>query len=364
MRYSIVVPCHEDSASFRLCLAALKKTIPSDAEIVAVLNNEDKSRLPRLKSTKSLKVVYAGEKLGYSRAINLGVRESVGAYLVLCDSDTFMRPGWLEAHAIVHAKTESIGITSSKLVCSKTGRIQEFGIGRTFYNHFHPFRGLPPDHALVSIDRRVQMACSACMMISRDLFLALEMLDENLSVFYQDIDLCLRLKELDKECWVLTDSVGFHKGGNAKSTATATQVDERGYFTSKNASRLEQDFDRYMSLSFAHFLSRSPLSKDYCLVDLSTLSRHTVDESLRNRLHVSERKKYNVSGRDLPSISLLENLRFDILKLKIPLVIFTDVFASLRWNTLWLRARDRDDDLVIDRHANIQSLRDIVMGAA
>lgn len=362
MNISIIVPFHSNELLFYMCLASLKRTVPQGVEIILVLNNEDQSQLPRVRASKNIRPIYVEENLGYSRAINLGASEARGNYLVFCDSDTFVLPGWLEAHARHHQKFRRTGITSGKIISSRTGRLLDFGIGRTFYNHFHPFRHASAESEWATRDHRVQMACSANMMISKETFFEVGMLDEKLVYFYQDVDLSLRLKDIGRECWVIAGAEVFHKGAFASRSRPAVQVDERGYYTAKNVTRLEADFDHYLDLSVSAFRRAQKFAQEYHLVNLATVHQSTILETLSAHLRFAGRTSFNLSKRDTEAICLLESLDAPLLRSRSPLIFFVDTLLSLRHNALWATCRQGRYDLAVDRHANVCLFDDLVAG--
>jgi GT2 family glycosyltransferase len=360
MDISVIIPFHSNRLLLYLCLESIRRTISNDIEILVVINNRQLSELPNLTGFGNLRSIYIPEDLGYSKAINIGAVEASGDYLVFCDADTVATSGWMEAHMERHEESESIGLTSSKLIDAYSGRLLDFGIGRTPYNHFHPFRGSSVSNVLAGVDRPVQMACSANMMISKRLFIELGMFDEKLTLFYQDLDLCLRLKDVGKECWALSRACFFHKRGNASKLHTAIQVDERGYYTAKNLNRLENDLSTYFDLSFQEFHKYNPRSLEYTLVDLSTLQNFIYFDQVSRKLAIAESMRIPSQIRDNPSISLLEAVGIEIFRSKRPLAFFVDTYLSLVHNALWFIGRGNDRDLVIDRHANVYRLCDII----
>jgi GT2 family glycosyltransferase len=363
MQTSIIVPFHSNELLLRLCLAALIRTTSAiESEIIVVLNNRNPGALPKLRASRKMRPLYFEDDLGYSRAANLGAQEAKGDYLAFCDSDTLPFPGWVEGHLSKHGESRATGITSAKILSAHTGRLLDFGIGRTPYNHFHPFRGSKPDNQLAGHDRRVQMACSANMMISRQIFFELGMFDENLVHFYQDVDLCLRLKDLGRECHVLASSVAFHKGRFGSKPRPALQADERGYYTAKNIERFQSDFELYLTLTLESFGRNYTLAREYLLIDLSTINNSIFLPFLGKKFHIADTVRCPQVIRDSESICLLGSLSHNVIQSRWPLLFFVDSFLSLRHNSLWLVSRSNMSDLVIDRHANVSRFTDIVSG--
>jgi GT2 family glycosyltransferase len=359
MPISVIVPYSSNSPGWlpylSLCLSSLARESEILSEILVVLNGtrDDCHRIAE--AGERVRVITADKALGYGGAINLGAKQASGEFLLFCDADTFYpKTGWVDRHLHLHASNPSIGISSPKLVNYRTGRILDFGIGRTRFNHFHPFRDLPVDHPRTCHSRRVQMACSAVMMIAKDLFLKVEGFDENLRHYYQDIDLCLRLKRENREVWVIGDAMAFHRGESTNLARRPFKIDERAYFTVKNEMLMQIDFADYLNDSLAvhseHLASAGPFG----LVNLSTMTDHReATDIISHYTQLVPLANHAPQERDLETIVLPDFVNFQVLRHAGPLLFLVDRHFSLRFNALWQASRETSADLVVDRHANV-----------
>lgn len=231
MSLSVIIPYHSAVSYLNLCLSSLEKETGMFDEIIVVSNGGDTpATLPQIKGTK-VRVLHFREALGYAAAINRGVEKTRSRFVLFCDADTFFPDsGWVSKHFELRESNPNIGITSSKLINYRTNRILDFGIGRTRLNNFHPCRDALISDTRVQTSCRVQMACSAVMMIEKELFLRVGGFDESLRYYYQDIDLCLRLKQEKREVWVVADAAAYHRGSSSNVVRSPYQIDERAQF--------------------------------------------------------------------------------------------------------------------------------------
>lgn len=337
-----------------LCLSSLLNEGEQITEIILVINGPcNPERLPA--RLDALRIIHANESIGYGAAINMGARHAQCEYLLFCDADVYSpKPGWLRHHLAIREVEPTVGISASKLLNHRTDRILDFGIGRARYNHFHPGRDVPANHPSVLTSRPVQMACSAVMMIDRDLFQWLGGFDELLRYHYQDLDLCLRLRRENREVWVLGDSVLYHRSASASVNRTPFKIDERAYYTAKNADLLLVDYPSYLRRNIdiyrSHFASASPLA----LIDISTLAEPSeATDVIRDFSELIPFRKIIPPNRDLESVVLADLLDSAVLDHRNPLLLLVDRAFSLTFNALWRAARDTTLDLVVDRHANV-----------
>jgi len=360
MDLSVIIPFHSDKASLDICLRTLLPTLPVEAEVIVVVNNTDEAAVSFNFDENRLRILRFRESLGYSRSINIGAKAAKGRYLAFSDVDTSYTGGWLQAHLKLHRENLDVGITSSKLIEPRLGRIADFGIGLTRYSHFHPFFDRPHDFPLTLMNRRVQMACSASMLISRDLFLAVGGLDEELVDFYQDVDLCLRLKDFKKQCWVVPDAIVFHKGKSAQSSRLTYQIDVRGLYFAKNFARMEVDIKDHLTEGIDWFFSRSRIERDYVLVDLTTIAdREFYYAIIKERFPIADVYRCPQLERDAPDICLLSIAGGNLTTLRAPLLFLVDRHTALARNALWSKLRQSSADVIVDRHANVASFNDL-----
>ena len=359
MEYSVIIPYHSNKIFLELCINSLKETVPDKVEIILVVNTTNTTE-HLVDFGKRVQTIVIKENLGYSKAVNLGAKAAKGKYLIICDADTTYVQGWFESLTSFYKSKSNIGIASSKLLNPDTGKIIDFGMALSKYNNAHPFMDRDPDFKLVRDDRRVQMACSANMIIEKALFEKMGMHDEDLFNFYQDTDLCLRLKDFNKECWVVADSIAFHKGGSAEVNRTPYRADIKGYYVAKNFDRMEIDLHHFYNESFELLSSSYSFYPKYLLVDISTVAdKEWYHNIIKTKLNISDIYDFAPKERDLNSVRLLDILGYNLLKTRFPLVYFVDRFVSLSPNSLWNSLRPGLSDLVIDRNANVLPMQEL-----
>ena len=362
MSVSVIITYHSGAFYLDVCLASLAKDLNDIAEVIVVSNGNAASPVAPSNYDGVVRILQHDEPLGYPAAINLGAEEARSPLLLFCDADTFFpQAGWIAKHCQLRDARPEIGITSSKLLNYRTDRILDFGIGRTRLNNFHPYLDSPKTDSRVQKSRRVQMACSAVMMIERELFRSLGGFDESLRYHYQDLDLSLRLKEAQREVWVVADAVAYHRGHSSNIVRAPFQIDERAHFTLKNSELFDIDYPQYLNEALVPYVSDLSSCGPFGLVNLSTLI--DLNEALpliQTYTAVRELCRWTPPKRDLEFIALPDVVETRVLRHSGPLLIVVDRSFSLRFNALWRSARDTRADLVIDRHANAYLFDEIV----
>lgn len=93
IKYSIIIPtCHNFDIAFKPCLEAVfEYTDLFDKEIIVVANGSPDKAIDYIKG-KPVKLIEFKERIGYIRAVNAGIRASIGDYVITLDDDSILQP--------------------------------------------------------------------------------------------------------------------------------------------------------------------------------------------------------------------------------------------------------------------------------
>jgi len=205
-RVSIIMPTKDKLPILKGCIESImNKTDYENYEIVIVNNNSvQKSTLEYLNSVTNndmIKVLNYSRPFNYAALNNYAMSRIDADVAVFLNNDTeVISSEWLSA-MLEHAQRSEVGAVGAKLVFVDSS-IQHagviLGIGSIAG---HAFKGLRSDinqsyfgHA--DAIRNYSAVTAACMMIRKKIFEEVGGFDEvNLPVAFNDIDLCLRLRE-------------------------------------------------------------------------------------------------------------------------------------------------------------------------
>ena len=197
---SIIIPTRDRVDLLRPCVESVRANTALPHEILIVDNQtRDEETLGYLANHDGPVLRFAQE-FNFAEMNNLAARHARGEFLLLLNNDTVVNdPDWLPA-LLEYAFLPEVGAVGAKLHHPR-GTLQHAGV--VFQS------GARADHLLSGCEENavdhpyfLRTACEvsavtgACMMIRRELFLRLGGLDPNLRVAYNDIDLCLRLRQL------------------------------------------------------------------------------------------------------------------------------------------------------------------------
>lgn len=212
---SIIIPVFNQASYTKNCLEALHRTCgdSSTYEVIVVDNcssDETPGVVASLKELIPIKYIRNETNLGFTLGSNLGAASATGELLIFLNNDTIPQEGWRKPLEDC-LRDPKIGIVGPKLLypaclsINHAGYVYNPKVGG-FYPLYHRYPGNFP---AANKQRKFQALLGACLMLSKSLF-------EKLSGFsemgLEDIDLCLRAKELGLEVVYVPSAVVHHHG--------------------------------------------------------------------------------------------------------------------------------------------------------
>ncbi len=206
-KISIVIPNKDHIDDLKKCMESIDTYSDyKNYEYVIVENNsvEDETfeYYESIKTRENVKVLYWDKEFNYSAINNFGVKAADGDYILLLNNDTeIINPDCL-AQMLGYCQREDVGIVGARLYY-EDGSIQHAGVIVGFGGIAgHAFVGLYEKDGLYM--SRTKVACdysavtAACLMVKKSTFLQVGGLDEDFKVAFNDIDFCMKVRELGK----------------------------------------------------------------------------------------------------------------------------------------------------------------------
>lgn len=365
-KFSIIILYHSNRHYLDWALESILKTTNSnDVEIILVINNSNILEYSIDIKYDFIRVIRINENLGHAKAANIGASEASGEYLVFSDHDLVFSNQWLENLYSFYTNNKNLGAVSCKVLNPHTKRILDFGIAFTDFNSPHPFQDLPMNHSLVKDSSIFQAVCTGGYLIKKTTFKQLNGFDEDLGTMYDDIDLCLRLKDLNLSSGASSNSLIYHYGGEFSVIDRAykdksIKADIKGYFMRKNANRISIDMSYYYKKSKDYFKLNYKIEKEYIACNMMNVANPKwYENEVEDVFKIVDSIFASSKVRDSYIVPLFETLGFNIMKQNIPIIYFVDRFVALEKNELWWQNRASTSDIVVDRNGNILPVQNI-----
>jgi len=213
------------------CLSSLKTHVRCAYEIILV-NNAPDALLPD--NDVSVTIIENGRNLGFARAVNRGLIRAKGDVVLLLNSDAVLSSDCITPMENFLSENPRCMICGPQLVFPD-GRLQNSVdvipnlftqvVNKSLLKILFP-RLYPSKRSGFTRSVEVPSVIGACMMIKRQLFDLIGMLDEGFFFYLEETDLCKRARDRGFEVWHLPHlSVVHHQGVTAKKANLRRNVE-------------------------------------------------------------------------------------------------------------------------------------------
>jgi GT2 family glycosyltransferase len=200
----------------------------SDSVEIIVIDNGSTDGTDKLISEKYKEIVYIrnNDNVGYAPAVNQGVKIAEGKYVLLLGSDTVLKPNSLKRCISFLDENNNAGAVGCKLVFpdgSPQGNCKKFPTLRNGFFTYLSLDKLNHDYDMLwfNYDKtiKVDQIATTFLMIKGDLIKKLGGFDERYKILYNDVDLCKRIWNENKEIYFLHDAEVIHHGSYSTKKA-------------------------------------------------------------------------------------------------------------------------------------------------
>ncbi len=206
-KISIIIANKDHEPDLRRCInSILEKSTYDNFEIIVVENNSETAEIQKyyeeLKENEKVKVITYQGAFNYSAINNLGASKAEGEYLLLLNNDTqVITVNWME-ELLMYAQRNDVGAVGAKLyygdkTIQHAGVVLGLGAHRTAgHSHYMQHRENLGYMGRLCYTQNVSAVTGACLMVSKALFEKAGGLEESFAVSLNDVDFCIKLREM------------------------------------------------------------------------------------------------------------------------------------------------------------------------
>ena len=208
MDLSLIIVNYNQKELLKECLKNIEEIkLKLDNEIIVIDNaSTDKSQnfLSKLKiQNQRIKIILNQKNVGFAKAVNLGIKNSVGEYILILNPDVVVLPGSIERMVDFMKQNPKCGLCGPKLI-NPDGSVQDSCrrfpkwytplIRRTFLKRL-PFGKRHNDWYLMKDfdhqkDLEVDWLMGAVLLVRRKALEKTGLMDERYFLYFEDTDWC------------------------------------------------------------------------------------------------------------------------------------------------------------------------------
>ncbi len=240
---SVIIVSFNTCNLLRDCLKTLiKESGTINYEIIVIDNaSKDGSAIMVAAEFPDVKLICSSENLGFAAANNIGFAKAQGEYIILLNSDAFLRPYALERALAYMQANPKIGIGGARLINQDDSWQPSARMFPSLLNHFLVKTGLankyPKSKFFGRMDRTwadseleasIDWVPGAFSIMPRKVLEKIGYFDETFFLYCEEVDLCKRFKDADYEVYYWPDVVVVHLGGESCKSLTNLDISTSG----------------------------------------------------------------------------------------------------------------------------------------
>lgn len=209
---SIIVPVYNRLRHTAVCLNAVLRQLSSiPCEVIVVDDGSTDGTVEYLDSCSGIRVIRHDENLGFVQSVNDGADVARGRYLHLLNNDTIVLPGWMPSLIRTFESRDNVAAVGSQLRAPDRSISEAGALVWRDGNTARFMRGRAPSDPGAAFPREVDYCSGASLMIRSDVFRELGGLSPEFApAYYEDVDLCFRIRAAGYRVLYQPDSVVVH----------------------------------------------------------------------------------------------------------------------------------------------------------
>jgi len=223
---SVVIVGYNSRDDIAKCLSSIYEPAPKTQFETIVVDNSSSDGTGDLvrREFPDVRLFENRTNVGFSRAVNQGIREARGRYVLILNPDVTVLPGSLDSLAAFMDDHSDAAIVGAKLL-NEDGTVQDscrrfytfwtLLLRRTFLGRvFRNSRALA-NYLMLDFDhehsREVDWVIGACMMVRVAALSDIGLMDERFFLYFEDVDWCYRAWQRGWKVYYVAEAVMRHR---------------------------------------------------------------------------------------------------------------------------------------------------------
>lgn len=226
---TVYIPTLEGGERLADCLTALEsQTAVANVVVVDNGTGEGCSGLLSSRFPNAVRIGFGGQNLGFGTSLNRAVAAEGSGPVIFLNDDAKPEPAFVENLLAAWNQGETVMVAGVLLRADQPERIDSAGIScdRTLTGWDY-LTGEPATALVTAADPFGPTGGGA--LFDRAAFEEVGGFDENLFLYYEDLDLALRMRLAGHECRLAKEAVAFHEGSATIGKRAARKYHFTGY---------------------------------------------------------------------------------------------------------------------------------------
>jgi len=214
---SIIVLNWNGKKYLKVCLDSLRKQNFKNFEVILIDNGSEDESIEFVKNNyPEIKIIALQENMGFSKAVNIGIKEARGDYIALLNNDTEIHPDWLKNLRLALAGNQKISFCASKMLSFNERDVidsagDRYSISKDRCLIYRIGRD-QKDGPRFNQSKEVFSARGGAAIYRKELFNEIGLFDEDFFISYEDVDLSFRAQLAGLKCLYVPSAIVYHIG--------------------------------------------------------------------------------------------------------------------------------------------------------
>lgn len=227
MRVTIVVLNWNNASDTLECLKSLAALDDPGCDVLIVDNGSTDDSAARIRAGfLGIPLLETGANLGYAGGNNAGIRQALAAdaeAICILNNDVTVEPGFLDPLLAALQSGPDVGIVTP-LVAEQSDAGRVWALGSAVNRRTAEVSRVHAGEAMAQWRGRepfeVEIASGAAMLVKREVFERVGLLDESFFLYYEESDWCLTVRQAGYRILAVPSSVVRHKVSAALGTTS------------------------------------------------------------------------------------------------------------------------------------------------
>ena len=214
--FSVIIPVYNRWELTEACLRSLAQHTRMPFEILVVDNGSSDATATELVPLgqnlfrERFRTLRFTENRDFASGCNAGAAAATTPLLFFLNNDTLLTPAWAPPLLDALQRDPALGAVGPLLVYPHSGRIQHLGVAMSLQRLTHLYAQFPPEHPAVTRPRPLQAITAAAFLIPAALFAACGGFHPQYRNGFEDLELCLRIRQRGKRLACVPQSRVIH----------------------------------------------------------------------------------------------------------------------------------------------------------